>query len=276
MRRAYSFTKSIIFSFWAATAVVILKELISSKPFIPIESVKLGSVVAGVLIICSLVIRLARQIYMIHLDRKIRRIMRVQGVTPEVLHILRSRVDKARSDEDRDEGRLILASFLSEGCCYERCFEVLREIDVSNLSDPAKEEYFNVYVYTNLMIGDVEAAQGIYDRAAGFFDRARRRRSAMPVLHTMGALEYAKGNYKEAEDCFTQAMAYAVGKSSRCECEMFLSLCYLKTGRLIHAANAARAAARDSVTVYQRRSIEGLRAQIEEMIPASSRKETAV
>ena len=90
------------------------------------------------------------------------------------------------------------------------------------------------------------------------------RSSPMPVLHTLGALEYAEGDYLRAENYFTQALAYAVGKAARCDCEMFLSLCYLKTGRLQYAVRAAKTAAKDAATVYQRRSIEGLRAQLEQ------------
>ncbi|MBR6872492.1 MAG: hypothetical protein IKN17_03175 [Ruminococcus sp.] len=279
MLRPYSYSKEIILAFWFAAVLTAVVWLISGWVPVVIEMIRFGSVAALTVFVLRLLIRLGFRLNMFREDRRIKKIMFEQGVTPELLSIVKRRADKSRTPGQKAEAQLVLASFLSEGCCFERCFEVLSEIDPRELCESSKEEYFNIYVYTNLMAGDTAAALRIYDSSRLFFDRARLRNSAMPVLHTMGALEYAMGDYVKAENYFTQALAYAVGKSSRCDCEMFLSLCYLKTGRIQYAVSAAKNAARDAATVYQRRSIEGLRMQLEEQVRERSNlsgKETAI
>lgn len=264
MLKPFSYSKEIIAAFWFGLVLTFAVWIIGGMPFVTLEMVRFGAVAGFSVIALRLLLRLFLRILMFREDRRIKKIMHDQGITPELLGIIKRRADNSRTPEQKAEMQLVLASFLSEGSCFERCFEVLGEIDLRDLCESSKEEYFNIYVYTNLMAGDITAARDIYDSARIFFDRARTRRSAMPVLHTLGALEYAKGCYSSAENYFTQAMAYATGKAARCDCEMFLSLCYMQTGRLSYAVNAAKTAARDAVTVYQRRSIEGLRAQLEE------------
>ena len=264
MLKPFNYTRVMITSFWTAVFITAAVWLITGWPLVMLECIKFGAVTALVVIGLGLVLRLFLWLRLRSEDRRIRRIMYEQGVTPELLGIMLKRVNKAAEPSRKAEAQLDLASYLSEGCCYERSFEILGQIDPRELSESSKEEYFNIYVYTNLMVGDVSAARSIYNSARYFFDRARMRSSPMPVLHTLGALEYAEGDYLRAENYFTQALAYAVGKAARCDCEMFLSLCYLKTGRLQYAVRAAKTAAKDATTVYQRRSIEGLRAQLEQ------------
>lgn len=270
MLRPFNYSKEMIMAFWFAASLTALVWFIGGRTFIAVDVIKFGAIAGGSFVCVRLLIRLCCRIALIAEDRRIRRIMYEQGVTPELLGIMFRRVGKAKTPSQKAECQLDLASYLSEGCCYERSFEVLGEIDLRELSESSKEEYFNIYVYTNLMAGDVSAARKIYEKARYFFDRARMKNSAMPVLHTLGALEYAEGDYVRAENYFTQALAYAVGKASRCDCEMFLALCYMKTGRLGYAVKAAKNAARDASTVYQRRNIEGLRSQLEQLVPAAS------
>ena len=268
--KPFNYTREMITAFWFSALLTAAVWLISGRTFLILDCIRFGAVTALIFIGARLAVRIFFHIRLRTEDRRIRRIMYEQGVTPELLGIMLRRVTKAKTPALKAEAQLDLASYLSEGCCFERSFEILGQIDPRELSESSKEEYFNIYVYTNLMAGDIKAARDIYDSAKYYFDRARLRNSAMPVLHTLGALEYAGGDYVRAENYFTQALAYAVGKAARCDCEMFLSLCYLKTGRLQYAVSAARSAAADASTVYQRRSIEGLRAQIEEQAAALS------
>ncbi|SDB30779.1 hypothetical protein SAMN02910317_01528 [Ruminococcaceae bacterium FB2012] len=263
MLKPFSYTREMVTAFWFAAVLTAVVWLITGWTFIILEVIRFGAVAAVVFVALRLVFRLVLRLRIRSEDKRVRQIMYEQGITPELLGILSRRISGAKTPEQKAEAQLDLASFLSEGCCYERSFEVLGQIDPRELSESSKEEYFNIYVYTNLMAGDVKAARKIYESTKFFFDRARMRSSAMPVLHTLGALEYAEGDYVRAENYFTQAMAYSVGKAARCDCEMFLSLCYMKTGRLRYAVQAAKTAAADASTLYQRRSIEGLRAQLE-------------
>ena len=271
MLRPFNYSIEMIAAFWFSVVLTALVWIIGGRPFVAVDIIKFGAIAAAAFIAVRVLIRTGFRIAAAAEDRRVRRIMFEQGVTPELLGIMLRRVGRAKTPAQKAECQLDLASFLSEGCCYERSFEVLGMIDLRDLSESSKEEYFNIYVYTNLMAGDVAAAREIYRSAKYFFDRARMRHSAMPVLHTLGALEYAEGDYVRAENYFTQALAYAVGKAARCDCELFLALCYMKTGRLQYAVKAAKTAARDASTVYQRRNTEGLRAQLEKI---SSGKET--
>ncbi len=276
MLRPFNYSKEIIMAFWFAAALTAAVWLIGGRTAVPPDMLRFGCIAGVCFIAARLMMRLIFRLRRFREDRRIRQIMFENGITPELLGIVYRRVKGSKTPAQKAENQLVLASYLSEGCCYERCFEVLAEIDLRDLCESSKEEYFNIYVYTNLMAGDVAAAAGIYEQSRYFFDRARLRSSAMPVLHTMGALEFAGGDYIKAENYFTQALAYAIGNAARCDCEMFLALCYMKTGRLRYAVNAARTAARDAVTVYQRRSIEGLRAQLEALSAAATGKEQTV
>ncbi|MBR1393707.1 MAG: hypothetical protein IJ561_07735 [Ruminococcus sp.] len=237
--------------------------LFTGRTKVTFELIRIGAVIMICIFLLHITVSTIRLLWLQHSDRKAIRVISEKGVTPELLSFARRRIDKARSDEDKAREQLVLASYLAEGGFYDRCFEVLREINLTDLSDESQEEYFNIYVYINLMVGDTAAARGIYDGAKMFFDRARLRAGCMPVLHTLGVLEYAEGDYLKAENYLVQACAVSKNKGSVCECEMFLALCYMKTGRARQAIAAAKAAAGHAMTVYQRRKIEGLRAQLE-------------
>jgi len=255
----FSFTKELVLSFWSAVAFVSVYYLVTDKPLVTIDAIKLGCFVMMALLIISMIV----SFILIHRIRKedarISRILSEEGVTPEVLRYSLRKVESAEDRYEKAEAQLALASCLSEGGYYDRCFETLAEISFADLSETAREEYFNIYVYTNLFLGDLTAAQEIYERTYMFFDRAKQRCRPMAVLHTLGVLEYAKANYILAESYFLQAKAAANDRMSLCECEMFLSLCYMNTNRPEKAVSAAKEAAALSSTVYQRRYIEGLR-----------------
>ena len=87
----------------------------------------------------------------------------------------------------------------------------------------------------------------------------------MPVLHTMGVLEYTKHNYVLAENLFSRALAASRGDFSKCECQIYLSLCYLKMGSIERAVYVAKSARETVTTIYQRRALEDVRAQIEQL-----------
>lgn len=255
--------KEFIVVFWISVLLTFFIWIASKGKMVTSELMRTGCIIMICCFLAHALFSLTRAAVFSRRDRKAAREINENGVTPSVLNYASRRAGKARSPESKARAQLVLASYLSEGGYYDRCFEVLREITLTDLSDEAQEEYFNIYVYTNLMVGDIPAARGILDSARMFFDRARLRSGCMPVLHTMGVMEYAEGDYLQAENYLIQARAVSRNKSSLCECEMFLSLCYMKTGRARQAIACAKLAAEHAVTVYQRRKVEGLRAQLE-------------
>lgn len=194
---------------------------------------------------------------------KIRRIMSEQGVTPELLLILKKRVDRSKTPYLKAANSITLASYLIMGEYFDECYKILREIKFENLSDVYQEEYFNVYVYANLMQGNVYAAEDIYKNSQSYFERAKLREQNSPVLHTLGTLEYAKGNYALAEELLMQAKKAAFSKQNKCECNLYLGLCYLKTDRIKLAKAAACEASKQTCTIYQRRNLEKLMKLVE-------------
>ncbi|MBR6102026.1 MAG: hypothetical protein IKP95_06350 [Ruminococcus sp.] len=258
-----SLTKEIVISFWGSVLFVVVFWMITGRALVLSECIQYGC--AALLVLLSFFLLLS-VISLIRLRRKnilASRTLREQGVTPWLIGFLWESIDSAVSDGDRASAQLVMASVLSEGGFYDRCFEILAGINFHDLSQAGQEEYFNIYVYTNLMLGDAAAARQIYDRTSMYFDRARMRRHPMAVLHTLGVLSYAEGDISGAENYFMQARAASRDKASLCECEMFLSLCYMKLNKPANAAQAARAAASHAVSVYQMRYVEGLREKLE-------------
>lgn len=210
------------------------------------------SLLSAIIISSVLIIVL---IYTEALNSKVRRIMSEQGVTPQLLALLKKRADTAKKASVKNHRKLILASYLTDGGYFPQCFDILREIRPETLSKRSCEEYFNIWVYAKLMEGDITAAEAIYNKYRPVFDRARLRDGNMPVLHTIGVLEYAKGNYTQAETILVQAKNSASSKQGKCECNLYLGLCYLKTGRPQYAKAAAAEAAKQASTFYQRENL---------------------
>lgn len=225
------------------------------KPNAAADTLRYWSLLSAMILSTALIVVL---IYKEVLNSKVRRIMSQQGVTPELLLMLKKRVDNAKRADIKSYRMLILASYLTEGGYYSECFDLLREIRPENLSKQVCEEYFNIWVYSKLMQGDITAADAIYNKYKAYFDRARMRDGNMPVLHTLGVLQYAKGDYTQAESFLVQAKNAAASKQSACECNLYLGLCYLKTGRAHYAKAAAAEAAKQAVTVYQRENLAKL------------------
>jgi len=260
----YALMKEITKLFWLSFLTVAVIKLFFIRDMTSVLAVRAGLLAALLFVLAELTYYIILSWLKRREDRLVADILNDEGVTPELLWHINRRVEKARNPVRKASEQLTLASFLSEGGYFDRCFETLREIDFASLNEGCREEYFNIYVYSNLMAGDVSAAERIYETSKPYFERAREKSYSMPVLHTMGVLEYAKHNYVTAENYFIQALSASRGSFSLCECQIYLSLCYINMGKLGHAAYFAKCARANISTFYQRRTLENVRMQIEQ------------
>lgn len=260
----YALMKEITKLFWFSFLVVAVIKMFFIRDMSSVLAIRAGLLAALLFVLTELAYYLIISWLRRREDKHIADILLDDGVTPQLLWYITRRVKKAKTPVRKASEQLTLASFLSEGGYFDRCFETLREIDFSSLNEGCREEYFNIYVYSNLMAGDVAAAERIFEVSKPYFDRAQEKSYSMPVLHTMGVLEYAKQNYVTAENYFIQALSASRGSFSLCECQIYLSLCYINMGKLGHAAYYARCARSNISTFYQRRTLENVRMQIEQ------------
>ncbi|WP_164489114.1 hypothetical protein [Ruminococcus sp. Marseille-P6503] len=195
--------------------------------------------------------------------RRIAHIMETDGATLQLYAMLKNQADNARGAKAKATALLTFASYLTEGGHYKECYEILEKISLENLSPFYQDEYFNVYLYARLLDGDMDGAGEIYEKASSNFERARLREYNMPVLHTLGVYEYAKGNYTQAEALLLQAKNSAPTKQAKADCSLYLGLCYLKTGRKEYAKAAALEAAGQVKTVYQKNNLKKLMKLVE-------------
>lgn len=195
--------------------------------------------------------------------RRISHMMETDGATPQLYAILKNQADKARGTKAKAIALLNLASYLTEGGHYKECYEILEKIPIADLSPFYQDEYYNVYLYAKLLDGDIDGAEEIYAKALSNFDRARLREYNMPVLHTLGVYEYAKGNYTQAETLLMQAKNNAQTKQEKADCSLYLGLCYLKTGRKEYAKAAALEASGQVKTIYQKENLTKLMKLVE-------------
>lgn len=264
LRLLYSMMREINKLFWVSMTVVVLLRLLIFRDMTTALTIRAGLAVALIIVLLELVYYLTLAFLRRREDKLIGNILKDEGVTPELLKRVLNRVKKAKGPVRKATEQLTLASFLSEGGYYDRCFEVLREIEFGALPEDCREEYFNIYVYSNLMSGDTAAAERIFITAKPYFERAELRAYSMPVLHTMGVLEYKKGCYPVAENYFLRALNASSGSFSKCECQIYLSLCYLKLGDLERAADSAKSARSNISTIYQKHTLENVRMQLEQ------------
>ena len=198
-----------------------------------------------------------RRVYSSFIDKAAR-----DGVDLELCERMKLWADAPFEPQVRASRSLELAAILSSGGMLRRSFSVLSKIDTELLTPEGLEEYYNAYVYNNLMMGDVDAAWRVYEGAKHYFDRARLRPHPMAVLHTIGVLWYSKGEYVRAEDSLMQAMRSSVCDSERCDCSIYLSLCSLATGRTNLAIDYALAASQQNPTFRQKQEISRLKRMI--------------
>ncbi len=194
---------------------------------------------------------------------RVSHIMETDGATMEIYALLTNRVDKARGAKARAMAQLSLASYLTEGGHYKECYQVLSQIDVEDLSPFYQDEYYNVQLYARLLDGDIDGADEILSNASFNFERASQREHNMPVLHTLGVYQYAKGNFSQAEELLTKAALNAPTKQAKADCFLYLGLCYLKTGRKEYAKAAAIEASGQVRTIYQKENLKKLMKLVE-------------
>lgn len=263
MRRIMtSFAYAFILCFWLGTAAAFIKWLAEGRHDLMINLFMFALNVFCWSFSLLLAVRLAAAVYTRSVYVSFRKAIAKDGVTLGLLGDIKRWSERPRDAAERADRELLLAEVLSDGCLYRQAFSTLSRIDLSVLSEEAKEEYYNVYVYTNLMMGDVEAAETIYNAAGRYFDRARLRRRPMPVLHTLGVLSYAKGDLIQAENYLKQALSCSSSKQARCDCNIYLSLCYLKAGRPDLAVDLAAEAAGQAQTVRQKHELIELKRRI--------------
>ncbi|MBR1763790.1 MAG: hypothetical protein IJ746_00165 [Ruminococcus sp.] len=270
--KLYSFFKAVvhrpactfIFSFWLSFCFGVLYWHFGSKS----NGIKYYFIAGLVCLVWTLVVinfiklvifTYRRVVYSSFLKRAAR-----HGVDLELAERMKLWAEAPFEPQVRAARHLELAGILSSGGLVKRSFSILSQIDTDLLSPEGLEEYYNAYVYNNLMIGDAEAAWRVYEASKRYFDRARLRPKPMAVLHTIGVLWYSKGEYVRAEDSLLQALRSCSCDSERCDCSIYLSLTSLAEGRVDTAIDYALAASKQDPTYRQRHEITALKALIKQ------------
>lgn len=127
---------------------------------------------------------------------------------------------------------LLLAGELCDGERFEEAVEVMKGIDVRGENAFVLGEYYNAYMYILVMKGDLENAELAFNAGKEYIAYIMKKKScAAAVNHTLGVYEYAKGDYRKAEEHFKLARKKALSLLVSNSCDMYLSLIYLKTDR---------------------------------------------
>ena len=152
----------------------------------------------------------------------------------EQLEKLIAKIDGGKPD---GENRLFLASVCAKNKKHDKCREILDETDFEELDDRMQNEFFNIHLYNALLEGDISLAEEIYRRASFYFDRAMMRkniRKSPEIAHTIGTLEFSRGNFEKADELFLKARYYGK-KELRCECDLSLAWSKLNQGDFFQA-----------------------------------------
>ena len=166
------------------------------------------------------------------------------------------RLDKLGGDDEYK--KLLKASAMLSCSAYEQCCAELDSIDFTALTPSEEEEYFNMLIYCLLMQGERERAVETYLLCGHYFKRALARSGTQHIRHTVAMIYYAVGEYDKAERLLIEARMVN-DKELRCDCDLYLALCFLRTGRLDAAKNAVISAASGVSTKRQQEELEHLK-----------------
>lgn len=214
---------------------------------------------------CVMLVCLAEAVWLIISVRKIKNLERFydeQGASDEYF----ARLEKylTRKSDEAQSGLLKLAGAYAANDRLEDCFSTLERMDISQLSAIEQGDYFNMLVFGKLMAGEFQQAQTIYDMSRHYFHRALKQRKCGYILHTLGVLEYARGEYGRAETYFQRAyVCHGAGEMLKCECDLYLGLCELRFGRKELAKAHCECAAGEVSDEKQQAELEKLMALVE-------------
>lgn len=163
--------------------------------------------------------------------KKLDKMLCEKGYCDEYYEALRKRCEK-RFGEGNFQGRISLAAALCDGERYGEAIEEMKAVDISGASGEMLAEYYNAYLYILLMAQDMESAETAAAAGGEYLQKFSEKKSfGGEILHTLGVLEYARGNYDEAEKLLLKAKKAAKLHYTENACNMYLALVCLKTDR---------------------------------------------
>ena len=244
----------IIIGFFAMVGVWALSE---DKPS-PSECLNILRIVSAAGAVAAAVIRL---IYTLIDSRPVNKALKLseQGNDPEKAYsLLKNKISRTGDPSKKNAYMLILSAVYTEAETYDEALETLEGIAFTELSQSLQQEYFNAFMYTYLLKGDIKNAEKVYKEAEPYFASP-----APSVLHTLGVYEYAGGNYGKARSYLLQSKSADSSDRNVCDCDLYLALCSLKEGRADDAKALADEAEETLVTSTEEKNLAKLRAVIE-------------
>lgn len=215
---------------------------------------------------CVMLVCLAEAVWLTISVRRIKRLERLydkQGPSDEYFAKLEEYL--TRKESQAQSGLLKLAGAYAANDRLEDCFETLERMDISQLTAAEQGDYFNMLVYGKLMAGEYAQAEEIYRRSRHYFHRALKSKRCGHILHTLGVLEFSKGEYTKAETYFQRAYRqHGAGDSLKCECDLYMALCALKMGQIDAAKAFAERAAGEVCDEKQQAELEKLMKLVEQ------------
>lgn len=198
----------------------------------------------------------------------VRSIRRIRSFKTALEHCRESGADEASEEEldrelerlsgDDEYKKLLKASAMLSCSAFEKCCAELDAIDFSALTPTEEEEYFNMLIYCLLVQGERRRAVETYLLCGHYFKRALARGGTQHIRHTVAMVYYAVGEYDKAERLLIEARMVS-DKELRCDCDLYLALCFLRTGRLEAAKNAVISASAGATTSRQQQELEHLK-----------------
>lgn len=163
--------------------------------------------------------------------KKLEKTLCEKGYCDEYYEALRKRCEK-RFGAGNFQGRISLAAALCDGERYDEAIAEMKAVDISGASEEMLAEYYNAYLYILLMAQDMESCEIAAAAGEEYLQKFSEKKSfGGEILHTLGVLEYARGNYGEAEKLLMKAKKGAKLRYTENACNMYLALVFLKTDR---------------------------------------------
>lgn len=196
-------------------------------------------------------------------SKRLAKILREEGYSDNyynaIIKMIKFGLRRRRTDD-----LLFLAGELSDGGRFADSLTVMNSIDLGKVTERQLAEYYNCYLYILLVNGEQQLAEKVYSVCRKLLIRyCEDKFECAAVLHTLGTLEYSRGEYFRAENLFLRARDESTDIEQVNICNMYLALIFLKTDRKEIAKKLVLRTIPELTELHQKREMLNLMKMVE-------------
>lgn len=173
-----------------------------------------------------------RRLRVVGIRSKKEKYLSKNGYCGEYFNKIESKISK-KSGDKKVVKQLFYARELCDGRFFDKALEVMLGLDMKQTAEKLLYDYYSVYFYILVMMGDLENAQVLWGAGEDYI-----RKTPLGKF-SYGVFCYSKEDFLKAEENFKFARKKAKNRYTIHIARLFLALVYVKTDRKELAKNEA-------------------------------------